>query len=222
MTKHQAEMYCCKYCAKHTKRAGQRDAIYDIVDEMDNADTHAAGKFGEDYECAKLGAKLHKSFMAEVGDEFCQAEVAHLANGSPEHLCSRREKHVCLYKRALAVPDLSKQKEEEEDARAAAEEEEAEEQAEEARGGAGRSKKKKRRKQKTPPSDVELYEKRTEFHFEEGAEMSEDLPPAESLVEQLRALHAGLAGRVLGGGVCGVSSVGSAQVRHGKRKTNNQ
>ena len=190
MTKHQAEMYCCKYCAKHVKRAGQRDAIYDIVDEMDNADTHAAGKFGEEnYECAKLGGKLHKTFMAEVGDEFCQAEVAHLANGSPEYLCSRREKHVCLYKRALAIPDASKKKEEEEDARAAAAEEEAEEQAEDARGGAGRSKKKNRRKQKTPPSDVELYEKRTEFHFEEGAEMSGDLPAAESLVEQVRALH---------------------------------
>ena len=43
---------------------------------------------------SQLGTKLHRAFMAEVGEEVCQAEVAHHANKSPEYLCSRPEKHV--------------------------------------------------------------------------------------------------------------------------------
>ena len=46
-------------------------------------------------ECAKLmyasasgsqssNDKLHMAFMAEVGDEMCQPEIAHIANSSPE------------------------------------------------------------------------------------------------------------------------------------------
>ncbi len=27
VTRHQAEMYCCKYCSKHTKRIGQRSVL---------------------------------------------------------------------------------------------------------------------------------------------------------------------------------------------------
>ena len=41
--------------------------------------------------------------MAEVGEEMCQAEIAHYANKSPEYLCSRPEKYVHIYKKALAI-----------------------------------------------------------------------------------------------------------------------
>ena len=47
--------------------------------------------------------------MAEVGEEMCQAELAHHANRSPESLLSRRLKNVYLYKRARAV-DLQDRK----------------------------------------------------------------------------------------------------------------
>ena len=39
--------------------------------------------------------------MAEVGEEMCQSEVAHHASRAPEYLCSRPEKFVHFYKKAL-------------------------------------------------------------------------------------------------------------------------
>ena len=33
-TKRQAEMYRCKYCAKHHKHLGARCAVYDIVNNL--------------------------------------------------------------------------------------------------------------------------------------------------------------------------------------------
>ena len=41
--------------------------------------------------------------MNEVGEEMCQAEVAHHANKGPEYLCSRPEKHIYFYRKALAI-----------------------------------------------------------------------------------------------------------------------
>ena len=46
---------------------------------------------------------MHKAFMAEIGEEMCQAEVAHHANKCPEYLCSRPVKHVHIYKKALGI-----------------------------------------------------------------------------------------------------------------------
>ena len=76
--------------------------------------TKTAGKKqGENWEDAKLGGQLHKAFMAEIGEEMCQAEVAHDANRIPEFFISRRVKHVHLYKKLLALTYKKKPCEEE-------------------------------------------------------------------------------------------------------------
>ena len=85
LTRHQAEMYCCKYCAKHTKRLGTRCALFDILDDMDARDTHAKEQYGDAFTESKLGAKMHKVFMAEIGEEMSQSEVAHHANRCSLH-----------------------------------------------------------------------------------------------------------------------------------------
>ena len=77
--------------------------LYEVIDEMERKDKTAAEKFGEGFEKSKLGCKLHSAFMHEIGEEMCQAEVAHYANKLPEYLCSRPEKPVHFYKKALAV-----------------------------------------------------------------------------------------------------------------------
>ena len=79
-TRHQAEMYCCKYCSKHTKGKGQKCALHEVIDDMERKDAMAQERFGQSYEESKLGGKLHRAFMAEVGVEMCQAEVAHHAS----------------------------------------------------------------------------------------------------------------------------------------------
>ena len=70
---------------------------------MESKDASAREHFGEGYEATKLGSKLHRAFMAEIGEEMCQNEVAHHANGCPEYFCSRPEKWVYLYKKGLAI-----------------------------------------------------------------------------------------------------------------------
>ena len=102
-TKNQSEMYCCKYCAKHSKRLGTRAALFDVMDDMERRDASAKEKLGDDFEQSKLGSKLHRTFMAEVGEEMSQSEVAHHANRCPEYFISRPEKQVHLYKKALAL-----------------------------------------------------------------------------------------------------------------------
>ena len=102
VTKHQAEMYCCKYCAKHSKDTSSRGTLLDVVDDMERKDANSKESFGAHYRPTQLGAKLHKAFMAEIGEEMCQAEVAHHANKCPEYFCSRPEKQIHLYKKALA------------------------------------------------------------------------------------------------------------------------
>jgi len=71
LTRLQAEMYCCKYCSKHHKRLGTRCALYDIIDDMAAKDVHAQEQFGNGFEQSRLGSKLHKAFMAEIGEEMC-------------------------------------------------------------------------------------------------------------------------------------------------------
>mgnify|MGYP001444406793 CR=1 FL=1 len=87
--------------------------MYDIVDNLILKDQGGWEKQGENWEDAKLGGQLHKAFMAEIGEEMCQAEVAHHANNAPEYLLSRPEKHVSLYKKALAIGTEKKKKDEE-------------------------------------------------------------------------------------------------------------
>ena len=103
VTRHQSEMYCCKYCSKHGKRKGQASVLYEVLDDMTSKDTSAKEKFGDDYDKSKLGSKLHRAFMGEIGEEMSQAEVGHHANKAPEYLCSRPEKYVHFYKKALAI-----------------------------------------------------------------------------------------------------------------------
>jgi len=110
-TRRQAEMYCCKYCSKHQKKLGARSALYDIMDDMAQKDANAHEKHGDTYTPSKLAAKLPKAFMSEIGEEMCQAEVAHHANRCPEYFCSRPVKYVHLYKKALALVARDKQKE---------------------------------------------------------------------------------------------------------------
>ena len=85
VTRNQAEMYCCKYVTKHGKRLGSRCALMDVVDDMEAKDSHAKDAFGESFEEAKLGGKMHKVFMAEIGEEMSQSELAHHANRSSLH-----------------------------------------------------------------------------------------------------------------------------------------
>ena len=85
------------------KRKGQASVLYEVMDDMEKNDANAKEKIGDAYQKSKLGCKLHKAFMAEVGEQMCQAEIAHYANKSPEYLCSRPEKYVHIYKKALAI-----------------------------------------------------------------------------------------------------------------------
>ena len=111
-TRHQAEMYCCKYCSKFTKGKGHKCALYEVIDDMESKDAMAQERFGESYEESRLGGKLHRAFMQEVGVEMCQAEVAHHANKCPEWLVSREVKYIHLYKKLLPVKRPKSKKEE--------------------------------------------------------------------------------------------------------------
>ncbi len=85
-------MYACKYCSKHLKNMGARSVLFEVLDDMQQKDKAGKDKYGDTYEERTLGGKLHRAFMAEVGEEMCQAEVAHHANRCPEYFCSRPEK----------------------------------------------------------------------------------------------------------------------------------
>ena len=177
-TKNQAEMYCCKYCSKHLKNSGARSALFDVLDDMELKDKAGKEKYGDSYEERKLGGKLHRAFMAEIGEEMCQAEVAHHANRCPEYLCSRPERSVHLYKKALALntePKKGKRGGSEDDTGEWCFEEDAE-------GGDGR-------KLATKPSDLELYERRTWYRFSPGTDISESLPARETAEEQVAAAN---------------------------------
>ena len=103
LTCDQCEKYLCKYCAKHTKRLNQKSVIFDIMEDMQEKDNRSWAQDSATYQPSRFGSKLHTAFMAEVGEEMCQAELAHHANRSPESLLSRKIKDVFLYTRARAV-----------------------------------------------------------------------------------------------------------------------
>ena len=46
-TRHQAEINCCKYCSKHSKRLGPRSVLYDVLDDMSRTDAGAKEKYGD-------------------------------------------------------------------------------------------------------------------------------------------------------------------------------
>jgi hypothetical protein len=98
--------------------------------------------------------------------------VAHHANKCPEYFCSRPEKHVHLYKKALAfeVPKKPDEVDDEVDSDTAPE------------ADAARAK-----KLATKPSDLELYERRCAYTFPEGTPLSTRLPDADTPVDQVAA-----------------------------------
>ena len=73
------------------------------MDDMARKDEWGKENSCETYEESRLGGKLHRTFMAKVGEEMSQTEVAHHANKCPEYFCSRPEKTVHMYKKALAL-----------------------------------------------------------------------------------------------------------------------
>ena len=110
--------------------------------------------------------------MAEIGEEMCQAEVAHHANRIPEFFISRRVKHVHLYKKLLALTCKKKPCEEEEDYDGC------EEWAWEESGCARPHR----------ASDIELYERRSNYCFwPEGTKPSPYLPWKKTPEEQVQA-----------------------------------
>ena len=172
-TKRQAELYCCKYCTKHHKNLGARCALYDIVDNMQLKDEAGREKKGEYWDDTKLGGQLHKAFMAEIGEEMCQAEVAHHANGIPEYFLSRRVKNIHLYRKALALT-TNKRKQ-------GAEEDEYLDGADWSWGAEAQYPSRPHR-----VSDMELYESRCDYWFPAGAKPSPYLPWKETPEEQVQ------------------------------------
>ena len=152
---------------------------------MERKDTMAKEKFGADYQESTLGGKLHKAFMAEIGVEMRQAEVAHHANKCPEHLISREVKYIHLYKKALA---LTKTSTDATDSRACPDGRQGEADFEECWDGATSKGIDYEEKIGTKPSDVELYERRTRFHFyPRDTPQSPHLPPMDTPEEQVAA-----------------------------------
>ena len=76
VTRHQSEMYCAKYISKHHKGMGTRSALYEVMDDMADKDAAAKATYGEGgFEARKLGGKLHKAFMAEIGQEMSHSHL---------------------------------------------------------------------------------------------------------------------------------------------------
>lgn len=187
LTRGQAEMYACKYCSKHMKRLAQKSILHEVLDDMERNDTSAQEKYGEGFTPRTLGGKLHRAFMAEIGEEMCQAEVAHHANKAPEYLCSRPEKHVHLYKKALAVSVPTDKMQVDEDAawQALAHGYDAEGEWDEGASAVAPGAPVARRRLATKPSDLEVYERRAELYFAEGSPISAVLPPKNTPEEQV-------------------------------------
>ena len=151
--------------------------MYVVLDDMERKDEHGKETYGDEYVPSKLGAKLHRAFMAEVGEEMCQAEVAHHANKAPEYLCSRPAKFVYLYKKALglSIPRKKKKpKKADDEIRCASAPPQEELDPEEQRVA-------------VQPSDLDLYEGRADLCFPEGTPISEDLPAAKTPEDQVLA-----------------------------------
>ena len=58
LTRHQAEMYCCKYVSKHLKRWNQRGAIYEVLDTMDEKDKCAEAKCCAGFQPSQIGGSM--------------------------------------------------------------------------------------------------------------------------------------------------------------------
>ena len=170
-TKRQAEMYCCKYVTKYSKHVGAKNALYDIVDKLSLKDRAGRDQHGEEWQDAKLGGQIHKAFMAEIGEEMCQAEVAHHANRIPEFFVSRRVKYIHLYRKLLALNCQKKPREGEA-------QNDGGDEWDCAQSGARRLHR---------ASDIELYEKRSDFWFATGTKPSPYLPWKETPEDQVKA-----------------------------------
>ena len=85
LTRGQCDMYLCKYCTKHLKRCGQRNVLHEVLDDMRRVDQKAQETHGDQFQPRTLGNKMHRAFMAEVGEEM-NTEVAHHANRGPGYL----------------------------------------------------------------------------------------------------------------------------------------
>ena len=119
-----------------------------------------------------------KAFMAEIGEEMCQAEVAHHANRIPEFFVSRRVKNVHLYRKMLALTWRRKPREKQDEVE------------EEYDGGdewwSHWTESGGRRVHRA--SDIELYEGRSNYWFwPEGTKPSPYLPWKETPEEQVQA-----------------------------------
>ena len=73
------------------------------MDKMEAKDQHGQDMCGQFWQPTTLAQSLSKAFMAEIGEEMCQAEVAHHANHLPEYLVSRKVRNVHLYRKMLAI-----------------------------------------------------------------------------------------------------------------------
>ena len=97
VTKHQAENW-----TKKKEQLGARATLCDVLDDMEQKINVAASKSGDSEWRATLGTKMHKAFMAEIGEEMCQAGVAHHANKCLEYFCTRPVKQ-CFRKKLKAI-----------------------------------------------------------------------------------------------------------------------
>ena len=162
--------------------------LFDVLDDMMTKDGNAKDKFGEEFVEAKLGSKLHRSFMGEIGEEMCQAEVAHHANNGPEYFCSRPEKHVAFWRKALAIDTNMDTKKKAGRHNAEEDAESTDENADDEGVTAGG--KQRRRRLLTNPSDLELYERRTSYNFATGTPPCEDFPMRDTPEEQVAEMNA--------------------------------
>ncbi len=132
--------------------------------------------------------------MAEIGEEMCQAEFAHHANKCPEYFCSRPEKNVHLYRKALALNTEKKPASDvanaegclgttaEAPAQVTSEVVNAEVAPDTSAEAAVKATKKALA---TKPSDLELYERRCAYTFLPGAAVTPRLPSASSPEDQV-------------------------------------
>ena len=147
--------------------------LYEVLDDMASKDAGAKENFGDDYQESKLGSKLHRAFMSEIGEEMSQTEVAHHASKAPEYLCSRPEKHVHFYKKALALRHPPTKKENAQPVE--------DDWAEGSQEHATIS---------TQRSDIDIYESRALYSFwPPGTPLSPDLPPKDTPEEQIFAAN---------------------------------
>ena len=119
-----------------------------------------------------LGGKLHK-----VGEELCEAEVTHHANRCPQYFCGRPEKHVQLYKKALGVNAPKTIKKKKGAAQSQSNVGEWEQDGEEYWVDPC--------KRVTKPHDLELYERRLRYPFQDFSQISPYLPEQTTPMEQV-------------------------------------